>query len=107
MPKYYGGSNDANQNITKVPASFLSSFSQKIDVNKYVGDASTSNTMDNTKRDTAHHPKTDLQRRPIQLEGYRKIFFDGILGFPNAIPQEMRKRLPKFVGNNANTWMTI
>ena len=59
--------------------------------------------MDNAKRNVAHYHKIDLQRRHIQLEGYRQICFDGILGFPNPIPQEMRKRLPKFFGNNAIT----
>ena len=88
MPKddIYGGSNDANKNTTKVPISFLSSFSQKINLNKSVGDASTSNTMDNTKGNVAHHPKIDLQRRPIQLEGYRQICFAGIPSFLNSIP---------------------
>lgn len=76
MPKDDDGSNDANQNTTKVPVSFLSSFSLKVDLNKSVGDASTSNTMINTNKYSANHPKIDLQRRPVQLEGYRKICFD-------------------------------
>ena len=78
-------------------------FHKKIDLNKSIGDSSTSNTINNTKRNIANHPKIDLQRRPIQLEGYRKIWFDGILWFPNPIPQDMRKRLHKFAGNNAIT----
>ena len=80
-----------NKNTTKVPFYLLSSFSQKVDLNKHVGDASTITTMDNANRNVTYHPKIDLQRRPIQLEGYRQIFFDGITNFPNPIPQEMRK----------------
>ena len=55
-----GGSNDANKNTTKVPISFLSSFLQKVDLNKDVGDASTSNTIDNAKKNVPQHPKIYL-----------------------------------------------
>ena len=67
MPKddVNGGSNDTNKNINKVPISFLPSFSQKIDLNKSIGDASTHNNLNNSKRNVANHPKIDLQRRPI------------------------------------------
>ena len=105
MPKgnVDGAYDNADQDTTQVPLPFLYSFSQKVDLNKPFGDASTSNANDNVKRNVPYHPKIDLQRRPVQLEGYRKICFDGIPSFPNPIPQEMRKRLPKFVGNNAIT----
>ena len=95
--------NNADQNITQVHPPFSSSFSQKVDLNRPFGDASTSNAHDNVRRNVPYHPKNDLQRRHVQLEGYRQICFDGIPSFPNPIPQEMRKRLPKFVGNNAIT----
>ena len=45
----------------------------------------------------------DLKRRPIHLEGYRKICFDGIPRFPNPIPQEVRKRFPRFSRSNGIT----
>ena len=59
--------------------------------------------MDNANKNVPYHPKIDLQRRPIQLEGYMQLCFDGIPRFPNPIPQEMRKRLPKFSRNNSIT----
>ena len=74
-----------------------------MDLNRSLGDAITSNVHDNVRRNVPYQPKNDLQRRPVQLEGYRQIFFHGIPGFPNPIPQEMRKRLPKFAGKNAIT----
>ena len=98
-----GGYDNTDQNTTQVPFPFLSSFSKKVDLNKPLGDASTSNANDNVRRNVPYHPRIDLQRRHVQLEGYRKICFDGILGFPNPIPQEMRKRFPKFVWNNIVT----
>ena len=102
MPKGNGFEN-ADQDTTQVPLSFLSSSSQKADLNKPFGDASTSNANDNARRNVPYPPRIDLQRRHVQLEGYRQICFDGIPGFPNPIPQEMRKRLPKFAGNNVVT----
>lgn len=42
-----------------------------------------------------------FQRRHMQLEGYRQISFDGILGYPNAFPKDIRDKVPKFLGNNA------
>ena len=69
MPK--GNVDGGFDNADQVPISFLYSFSQKKDLNKSISDASTSNTMDNAKRNVPYHPKIDLQRRPIQLEGYR------------------------------------
>lgn len=97
------GSKNANQNTAKLSTSFLSSSSQKINLNQSAADSSTSNTLNNSKRDVSNNSKIDLQRKPIQLEGYRKICFDGILRFPNPIPQEMRKRFPMFSGNNSIT----
>ena len=87
FPKFAG--NNAN-----LSTSFLSSSSHKIDPNQFVADASTSNIMNNNTNNVANNPRMNLQRRPIHLEGYRQIYFDGILGFPNPIPQEMGKRLP-------------
>lgn len=42
-----------------------------------------------------------FQRRPINFELYRQLYFSGIPGYPNCVPIEMRDRLQKFVGNNA------
>lgn len=42
-----------------------------------------------------------FQRRPINLEQYRQLFFDGIPGYPNHVPTELRDKLHKFAGNNA------
>lgn len=71
MPKgnIDGGFDNADRNTSQVPISFLSSFSQKVDLNKPVGEASTSNTMDNANRNVPYQPKINLKRRPIQLEG--------------------------------------
>lgn len=44
------------------------------------------------------------QRRPTQLEGYRQLYFDGILGYPNVISQEIRKKMNKFSTNNVITY---
>lgn len=35
------------------------------------------------------------------MERYRQLFFDGILGYPNPIPDELREKMNKFAGNNA------
>ena len=79
-------SHNANQNTTKVSTSFISSSSQKVDLNQSTIDASTSNTLNNNGKNVTNNPRMDLQRRPIQLEGYRHICFDGIPIFPNLIP---------------------
>lgn len=42
-----------------------------------------------------------FQRRPINLEQYRQLFFDGIPGYPNHVPTELRDKLHKFSENNA------
>lgn len=83
-----------NQDTTQVPFPL---FTQGIGPSRPLCD--TSATGAQTGNTT--HPKPVLPRRPIQLEGYRKICFEGIPGFPNPIPQDIRKRLPKFDGNNA------
>ena len=85
-------------------SSASASSSQKIEHNKPIVDTSTNNTVNNNAKDVANNPRMDLQRRPIHLEGYRKICFDGIPGFPNPIPQEVRKILPKFSRNHAITY---
>ena len=88
MPKgnVDGTCEKVDQDTPKVPFHLLSSISQRIDQNKSLDDATTSNANDNVKRNVPFHPRIDLQRRPVHLEGYRKICFDGIPGFPNAIP---------------------
>lgn len=43
----------------------------------------------------------NFQRRPMQLEGYRKISFDGIPDYPNAFRANIRDKVTKFSGNNA------
>lgn len=98
MPK-----DNVDQDTNQVPLPFLSFFSQKVVLNKPLGDASTSNANDNVRRNVPYHPRIDLKKRQVQLEGYRQICFDGIPSFPNPIPKEMRKRLPKFSGNNVIT----
>ena len=70
-----GGYDNTDQNTTQVPPPFSSYFSQKVDLNKPFGDASTSNANDNVRRSVPYHPKNDLQRIPVQLEGYRNFFF--------------------------------
>lgn len=37
------------------------------------------------------------------MERYRPLFFDGILGYPNPIPADLREKMNKFVGNNVVT----
>ena len=34
------------------------------------------------------------------MDTYRQLFFEGIPGSPNPIPDQIRDKLPKFVGNN-------
>ena len=38
--------------------------------------------------------------RSISHKQYMSLCFNGIHGFPNVIPNEVRKRLPKFSGNH-------
>ena len=38
--------------------------------------------------------------RSISTKRYMPLCFDGIHGFPNVIPNDVRDRLPKFNGNN-------
>ena len=79
-------SNNANQNNANFSTSFLSSSSQKIDPKKSVANASTNNIMNKNAKNFANNPRMDLQRRPIQLDGYRQICFVGIPRFANPIP---------------------
>ena len=37
------------------------------------------------------------------METYRQLFFEGILGFTNPIPDQVWDKLPKFSGNNIVT----
>lgn len=41
-----------------------------------------------------------FRRRPINVDLYRPLYFDGIIGHPNHVPIESRDKLHKFVGNN-------
>ena len=38
--------------------------------------------------------------RSISTKRYMPLNFNGIHGFPNVIPNDVRKRLPKFNGNH-------
>lgn len=74
-----------------------------MDLNKFTTDGSTNKNFNKNEINIVNTSKIDLQRRPVQLEGYRQIHFEGIPGFPNPVPEKMRKRFPKFSINNAIT----
>ena len=61
-----------------------SSSSPKIVLNKSTSNTHTNNTS-NSSGNTSSNTKVGVQRRPIQLEGYRQLCFDGISGYSNAI----------------------
>lgn len=48
-------------------------------------------------------PQPNFQRIPVHLDRYRPLFFDGIPGQPNVIPNEIREKIPLFTRNNVIT----
>ena len=42
----------------------------------------------------------DKKSRSISTKRYMLLVFDGIHGFPNPMPYDLRKYLPKFNGNH-------
>ena len=45
------------------------------------------------------HPVIEISRS-ISTKCYMSLCFDGIHGFPNVIPNDVRDKLPKFNGNH-------
>ena len=43
---------------------------------------------------------SDQNRRSFSTKRYTPFFFNGIYGFPNVIPHDIRKHLSKFNGNH-------
>lgn len=90
-----------NTNTNKIVTfNVPSPYSQKVDTDvKMVTNASTSNNT----LSCSSQARIGSQRRPVQLEGYSQLFFNGILGYLNAIVQELRNKLTIFLGNNVIT----
>lgn len=56
----------------------------------------------NMKMNMGNNPTgNQFQRRPINLELYRQLFFEGIQRYPNHVPTELKDKLQKFASNNA------
>lgn len=94
-----GFSIDPN-NTTSSSSGGPSSSSLKVDQTQLNSSTNTSNIPHSGNTNTT---RVGPQRRPIQLEGYRQLCFEGIPGYLNVINQELRNKLPKFAGNNAIT----
>ena len=58
-------SHNGNQNIAKVSTFFISSSSQKVDLNQSTTNASTNNNLNNSGKNFRNTSRMDLQRRPI------------------------------------------
>lgn len=41
--------------------------------------------------------------RSVNIKGYMSFCYDGILGFPNRIPDEIRRYFPKFDRNQSQS----